>query len=120
MSRRVPIVIPTRNAGRALEEVLAAIAAQDGPFQAEIIAIDSGSTDGTVATLKRHGARVLSVPPGLFNHGQTRNEALAHTEGQCAVLLVQDAVPATRGWLSALVQPLFDDPSIAGTFARQV
>jgi len=46
MSRRVPIVIPTRNAGRALEEVLAAIAAQHGPFQAEIIAIDSGSTDG--------------------------------------------------------------------------
>lgn len=120
VKHRIPVVIPTRNAGPVLDNVLEAIAAQEGPFQPEVIAIDSGSSDGTVERLKQHGARVLSVASNAFNHGQTRNQALEQTEGECAVLLVQDAVPASSRWLSALVQPLLADPSIAGTFARQL
>ena len=120
MIRRIAVVIPTRNAGPQLEEVLSAVGAQVGPFQPGIVAIDSGSTDGTVDRLKRHGARVLSVAPGEFNHGKTRNEALRQVDGDYAVLLVQDAVPASSTWLATLVQPLRDDPSIAGTFARQI
>src|SRR4029450_217274 len=121
MLQRVPIVIPTHNAGPALDDVLTAIAAQTGPFQPGIIAIDSGSTDGTVDRLKRGGARILSVAAEEFNHGQTRNEALQHAQGgsECAILLVQDAIPASPGWLSALVQPLLDDSSMAGEFSRQ-
>ena len=117
---RVAIIIPTRNAGAQISEVLSAIAAQDGPFQSEVIAIDSGSTDGTVERLRQFGARILSVPPGAFNHGETRNAALKHARAEFAILLVQDAVPVSPAWLSALVQPLLQDSSIAGTFARQI
>lgn len=120
MNPRIPIIIPTRNAGPVLGDVLTAIAGQSGRFEPQIVAIDSGSTDGTVDRLKRHGATVIGVRPGEFNHGQTRNEALKSVEGDFAILLVQDAVPASRKWISALVQPLLDTPSIAGTFARQV
>ncbi|MFL6280519.1 MAG: glycosyltransferase family 2 protein [Vicinamibacterales bacterium] len=118
--RRIPIVIPTRNAGPVLADVLEAIAAQEGPLQPEVIAIDSGSSDGTLECLERYGARILTVRPGAFNHGDTRNEALKHARGEFAVLLVQDAVPASTGWLSALVDPMREDSSIAGTFARQL
>jgi glycosyltransferase involved in cell wall biosynthesis len=117
---RIPIVIPTRNAGAQISAVLDAIAAQEGPFQPEVIAIDSGSSDGTVERLQQFGARLLSVPPGAFNHGETRNEALKHARAEFAILLVQDAVPSSRRWLSALVEPLLRDSSIAGTFARQI
>jgi len=117
---RIPIVIPTRNAGAQISDVLGAIAAQDGPFQPEVIAIDSGSSDGTVERLQQFGARILSVPPAAFNHGETRNEALKHARADFAILLVQDAVPSSRRWLSALVEPLLRDPSIAGTFARHI
>jgi rhamnosyltransferase len=117
---RIPIIIPTRNAGRSIGEVLEAIAAQEGPFLPEVIAIDSGSSDGTLERLNRYGARVLSVSPAAFNHGKTRNEALKHARGECAVLLVQDAIPASPRWLSALVEPLLQDSSLAGTFARQL
>jgi rhamnosyltransferase len=120
VSGRIAIVIPTRNAGPALEDVLSAIDAQVGAFRPEIVAIDSGSSDGTVERLKHHGGRVLSVAPGAFNHGKTRNDALRQIDGDYAVLLVQDAIPASATWLATLVQPLLDDPSIAGTFARQV
>jgi glycosyltransferase involved in cell wall biosynthesis len=117
---RVSIVIPTLNAGPALDDVLAAIARQDGEFRPEIVAIDSGSTDNTLTRLRETGATVLSVPDGTFNHGETRNQALAHADGEFAVLLVQDAVPVSPGWLCALLDPLVRDPSVAGTFARQV
>ena len=107
---RVSIVIPTLNAGATLGEVLAAIAGQDGEFRPQIVAIDSGSTDGTLTRLREAGATVLTVPGGAFNHGETRNQALAQATGEFAVLLVQDAVPVSRGWLSALLDPLLRDP----------
>jgi rhamnosyltransferase len=114
----VSVVIPTLNAGIAFEAVLAAIAGQDG-FDARIIAIDSGSTDDTLTRLRRAGATIVNVASGEFNHGRTRNQALDAAAGEFAVLLVQDAVPVSRHWLSALVRPMMCDASIAGTFARQ-
>src|SRR6187401_1298944 len=95
---RVSIVIPTRNAGSSLEHLLAAIASEEGEFEKEVVAIDSGSTDGTLERLRQSGASVLSAS-GTFNHGGTRNLALARAGGEFAVLLVQDALPLSRGWL---------------------
>ena len=117
---RVSIVIPTRNAGPTLDAVLSAIAAQDGDFNPEIIAIDSGSTDDTLQRLRQARAMVLTVPGDTFNHGATRNQALAQAAGEFAVLLVQDAVPVSRRWLGSLISPLLRDPLTAGSFARQV
>lgn len=116
---RIAVIIPTLNGGRRLDEVLRSIRAQEGPYEAEVIAIDSGSTDQTLDCLNQHGARVLKVARASFNHGSTRNEALKHAEGRFAVLLVQDAAPASADWLAALVDPMQRDGSIAGTFARQ-
>ena len=115
----VSIVIPTRNGGDTLRRVLASIAEQDGGFEREVIAVDSGSTDGTLDVLRDRGASVLSIPASAFNHGETRNAALARARGECSILMVQDAVPADRRWLAALVAPLVEDHLLAGTFARQ-
>ena len=115
----VSVVIPTRNGGRMLERLLDAIAVQEGSIVPEIVAIDSGSTDGTVELLRSRGATVLQVAPHSFNHGVSRNDALARASAELAVLIVQDAVPASRQWLRALIQPLLDDDKVAGSFARQ-
>jgi rhamnosyltransferase len=115
----VSIVIPTWNAGSRLDEVLDAVDGQAGKFQCRVIAVDSGSTDGTRERLRARSARVIDVPPGDFNHGVTRNLGLAAAEGEFAVLLVQDAVPAGPGWLQALVAPLMADALVAGSFSRQ-
>ena len=102
-----------------LERLLDAIAGQEGGIVPEIVAIDSGSTDGTVELLRTRGAIVLQVDRHSFNHGISRNEALARASAELAVLIVQDAVPASRQWLRALIQPLLDDDRVAGSFARQ-
>jgi rhamnosyltransferase len=119
MKPLVSIVIPTCNAGPVLEQVLCAIESQDWGGVREIVAIDSGSTDGSVERLMRHGATVLHVGRNHFNHGDTRNTALSRVQGALAVLLVQDAVPASPSWLGALIDPLLRDETVAGSFARQ-
>jgi rhamnosyltransferase len=36
-----------------------------------------------------------------------------------AVLTVQDAAPASKTWLASLIEPMRQDPLVAGTYARQ-
>lgn len=120
MTPPVSVVIPTKNAGPGLERTLAAVAEQETEHAVEIVAIDSGSSDGTLELLERRADRVLREPPERFDHGATRNRAIAASRGELVVLLVQDAVPADRSWLRELVRPLLEDPRVAGSFARQL
>jgi rhamnosyltransferase len=115
----VSIVLPTKNAGPLLREVLAAVRAQDTSRRLEIVAFDSGSTDDTVPLLHEFGAHVTEIPASEFNHGLTRNQAIAASRSPLVVLLTQDAVPADIHWLEALLEP-FRDGEVAGSYARQI
>ena len=117
---RVSVLIPTWNGGDTLREALDAIAAQDSHLTFEVVAVDSGSTDGTLVLLASRADRVLHIPAGTFDHGATRNRGIEACRGEWVVLLVQDAVPASRRWLSELVRPLEADPRTAGSYARQI
>jgi rhamnosyltransferase len=119
MNPLVSIVIPTLNGGASLRRLLASIAEQNTGLARELIAVDSGSTDNTLDTLREYGVAVETVPPIEFNHGDTRNLALSRARGEFAVLIVQDAIPVNRDWLSELVRPLVNDARVAGTYARQ-
>jgi rhamnosyltransferase len=99
--------------------VLAAVRTQETPRAVEIVAFDSGSSDGTVGLLREFGARITEIPPAEFNHGATRNQAIAAARAPLVVLLTQDAVPAHARWLEALLAP-FADLDVAGTYARQI
>jgi len=115
----VSVVLPTRNAGPLLRAVLTAVRSQQTARRLEIVAFDSGSTDGTVKLLREFDARVTEIPPSGFNHGLTRNQAIAASRAPFVVLLTQDAVPADARWLEALLEPFADD-DVAGTYARQL
>lgn len=54
MTERLSVVIITRNVERELPACLASVA-----FADEIVIVDSGSTDATLAIVQRHAARVL-------------------------------------------------------------
>jgi rhamnosyltransferase len=116
----ISIVVPTFNGAATLPALLDAISRQRVGRPFEVAAIDSGSTDGSVELLRASGVRLLSVPPGTFNHGVTRNLGIDAATGDLVVLVVQDAVPASDTWLEALTRPLAQDPCLAGTFARQL
>jgi rhamnosyltransferase len=113
-------VIPTRNGAATIATVLDAVAGQHRDGSLEVVAIDSGSTDGTAELLCDRVDRLIEIEPEEFNHGLTRNRAIAEASGEQVILLVQDAVPASPAWLQHLVDPLRRDASLAGTFARQL
>lgn len=115
----IALVMPTWNAGPLLDEVLAAVLAQKGVVFDELQAIDSGSTDGTVERLQRAGFRVASIPQREFDHGGTRDRAIAMTRSEHVVLLVQDATLQGTDWLAKMVAP-FEDPQVAGVWCRQI
>ena len=118
---RISVLLVTKNGERYLAEVLDRIGQQRGRFQlAEIIAVDSGSRDHTLAILAAHAVRVIRIPPQEFGHGKTRNLAASYARGDYLVFLTQDATPANADWLDALLAPLQADSSIAGAYSRHL
>ena len=116
---RVSIVMPTFNGMRTLPRVFEAVRAQEAVRPVEIVAVDSGSTDGTTDFLEQRGAAVVRVAHDAFNHGTTRNLGVRSSRGDLVVLLVQDAIPSGSEWLAQLIEPFGRDAATAGTFARQ-
>ncbi|MEQ1897753.1 MAG: glycosyltransferase [Vicinamibacterales bacterium] len=115
----VSVVIVTRNGGGTLPATLDMIARQRVDFDFEVVAVDSGSTDGSLALLERSAQQLVAIPPGSFNHGLTRNLGIQHARGDLIVLLVQDALPSSENWLAGLTAPLRANTDVAGAFCRQ-
>jgi glycosyltransferase involved in cell wall biosynthesis len=110
----VTVAIPVLNGGRAFEETLAAVGAQRLDRPVEVLVADSGSTDGSRALARRHGATVVDVSPHEFSHGATRNILVERSSGAHVAFLTQDSVPADERWLARLVEgfELADDVAL--------
>jgi rhamnosyltransferase len=113
----VSIVIPVLNAAAHLAGLARLLSAQKPVPPLEVVLVDSGSTDGTVALAEQLGFRTIPVSP--FSHGRARNLGVRAARGDLVVLLTQDAEPADDEWLSRLTEP-FRDPRVVGVYGRQV
>jgi rhamnosyltransferase len=116
----VSIVLLTYNGDAYLDEVLESIFAQKTRFSYEVIAIDSGSSDRTLAILKDHPVTLVEISNHEFGHGRTRNLGAHYACGQYVVFLTQDATPANEYWLENLVRPVAEYSRIAGAYSRQI
>ncbi len=120
MSAAVTVALPVRDGGPRLAEVLRAVRDQDTERDVELLVCDSGSTDGSADVARAHGARVLSIAPQAFSHGTTRNLLVREAAGAHVVFLTQDAVPASRRWLDALLGAFEGSPDVALAFGPYV
>jgi glycosyltransferase involved in cell wall biosynthesis len=116
---RVSLVIPTRNGGELFGRVLDAWRSQQGVGTLDIVCPDTASRDGTQGRLRGAGARTMAIAPGQFNHGETRNRAVAATKTEFVILSVQDALPLSASLAAELVAPLVADPSLSASYGRQ-
>jgi rhamnosyltransferase len=99
--RRVTVAIPVRDGGVALKGVLEALARQT--VEHELLICDSGSRDGSAELARSFGARVLTIEPSHFNHGETRNLLMREASGAHVAFLTQDAEPLRDTWLERLL-----------------
>jgi glycosyltransferase involved in cell wall biosynthesis len=108
----VSVVVPVKDGERHLEELLAALRRERVD---EVLVIDSGSHDRSVAIARAQGAEVLDIPPSDFGHGRTRNLGAERTRGELIAFLTQDATPL-EGWRAAFVDAMGLDPRVGAAY----
>ncbi|HTR30435.1 MAG TPA: glycosyltransferase [Puia sp.] len=115
----ISVVIPVKDGDYWLEEVLGGLMKQTLIDRAEVIVIDSGSTDRTLEIVSRFPVRLVQIAPAEFNHGSTRNLGVMLAKGEYVVMTVQDAKAADDRWLQKLLDG-FDAPDVAGVCGQQI
>lgn len=117
---QVSIIIRTLNEATHLESLLQAIARQETDCIAhEVILVDSGSTDDTVAIAERHGCRIHHISRDQFSFGRSLNMGCEVASGEILVLISGHCVPTDGRWLQQLCQPILDGAADY-TYGQQV
>jgi rhamnosyltransferase len=104
----ITIGIPCRNGGEILRRALAQVFSQETSRAFEVIALDSGSTDGTLEALAAYPVRVIAIEQSHFDWGRVRERLFEEARGAIVVNLSQDAIPAEHDWLERLIAPLLE------------
>jgi GT2 family glycosyltransferase len=115
----VSVVIPNWNGRRWLPGCLGALAGQGRPPE-EVIVVDNGSTDGSVAYLRDEhpGVRVVALATNTgFAHAV--NRGIEHARGDLVALINTD-VQLAPDWLARTEPVLRDHPDAASVACKMV
>jgi len=85
---------------------------------AEIILVDSGSTDATVEVAQRYPVQVVHIRPDEFTFGRSLNHGIAAAHGEFIVIASAHVYPVYPDWLQNLLAP-FADPQVALAYGKQ-
>ncbi|KKU92331.1 MAG: Glycosyl transferase family 2 [Microgenomates group bacterium GW2011_GWA1_48_10] len=105
-------VIRTKNEGNYLGEVLAALKNQTRQ-DFEIIVVDSGSTDKTLAIASSFGARLIQIKPEEFNYSYALNLGIKEAKGKYIGILSGHCIPQGKSFYADSLQ-FFNYPKVAG------
>jgi glycosyltransferase involved in cell wall biosynthesis len=111
------IVIRAYNEEKHIGQLLEGIF-QQTVKEVEIILVDSGSTDSTVAIAESFGAQIVSIPSAEFTFGRSLNLGVRAATRELIVIASAHVYPVYPDWLEALLRP-FQDSQIALTYGKQ-
>jgi glycosyltransferase involved in cell wall biosynthesis len=114
---RASIVIRCLNEAAHIGNVIDLVQKQNWD-DIEVIAVDSGSTDGTLQILADHDVHVVHIDKDEFSFGRSLNRGCAVASGEFLVFLSAHCYPTDSMWLPNLIEP-FDDPKVAVVYGRQ-
>ena len=117
--RTIGIVIRTLNESELIGRCLEILHRQEGPFELDILVVDSGSTDATLEIARAHGARIVELPPSDFDYSTALNTGIDRVEGDVIMSLSAHAIPLDEHWLQRMTVP-FEDGRVAGVASRQI
>ena len=99
----VTVIVAVRNGESSIARCLHAVLAQDYPGPSpEVIAVDNGSTDGTLVVLNQFAPRVTTILEPRRGVSWARNAAIMTACGEWLAFTDADCVPQPR-WLFELV-----------------
>lgn len=112
----VSVVIPARNEEPNIAQVVHSVSRYcPSGTELDIVVVDDGSTDRTVAEARDAGARVVELKPEQpgGNPAAARNRGAAAANGDPIIFLDADCVPG-EGWLKAILSAHASGVSIVG------
>src|SRR5690606_35154474 len=113
---RISVVIRCHNEERHIGRLLSGILAQTR--ETEIVVVDSGSTDATLAIAARYPVKLVEIASGDFSFGRALNRGCAAASGELLVFASAHVYPVYRDWLETLTAP-FDAPDVALVYGKQ-
>ena len=118
MPRRVSAVIRAYNESKHIGRLLKGLAQQTVKPD-EIILVDSGSTDDTVAIAESAGCRIVHIAKEEFSFGRALNRGCAAADGDILLFASAHVYPVYNTYVEHIVNA-FDRPGVAITYGRQV
>jgi len=111
------IVIRAYNEERYIGRLLEGVR-QQTVKDAEIILVDSGSTDKTVSIADAFGARLVRIPSVEFTFGRSLNFGVQVATSEIVVIASAHVYPVYPDWIESLLRP-FEDEKVALTYGKQ-
>jgi len=113
----VSIIIRCFNEQEHLGQLLTGIFEQTIP-NIEVIIVDSGSTDKTLAVAASFPVIIRTINPDEFSFGRALNIGCSSASGEILVFASAHVYPTHRRWLENLIGP-FRDPKVGLTYGKQ-
>ena len=114
------VIIRAFNEERHIGRLLDGIERQELPqgWEYEVIVVDSGSTDSTVAIASHMGAKVISISKNEFSFGRALNVGCSAAKGDILLFASAHVYPLYKDWIEKMLLP-FQDEKVALVYGRQ-
>ncbi len=106
MKEKATIIIPARNEEPRIAGVLSATCGH--PLVGEIIVVNDGSTDGTLAVCQKYNVKILNKKHSSGSKTLAVKEGLSLAKNDVVILLDADLIGLTAENITELVQPVLD------------
>ncbi len=84
----------------------------------QVILVDSGSTDGTVAVAQEFAMEIVYIPPQEFTFGRSLNLGISRAKAELVVMASAHVYPVYPDWLAQLLLP-FKDEKVGLSYGKQ-
>jgi rhamnosyltransferase len=106
------VVIRSKDEAESMGRLLEILHAQTIADRLELLVVDSGSTDRTVAIAREHGLDPIEIPARSFTFGGALNTGCEAATAPVIVALSAHAFPPDERWAERMVAA-FDDKRVA-------
>jgi glycosyltransferase involved in cell wall biosynthesis len=114
---RCSVVIRAYNESEHIDRLLTGIT-QQTLENVEIILVDSGSTDDTVAIASGYAVNIVHISPEEFTFGRSLNQGIAAASGEYIVIISAHCYPVYPDWLEQLLKA-FHNSDVAVSYGKQ-
>jgi glycosyltransferase involved in cell wall biosynthesis len=113
------LIIRSYNEQKHIRKLLEGIKRQTIAQQLEVILVDSGSNDDTVAIALEYGVKIINIRPEEFSFGRALNRGCSAAQGKFLLFASAHVYPLYTDWVEKMLEP-FKDVNTALVYGRQV